>query len=231
MNVRARTHTQRQIYTFVLKDFSSTLGKKGRKGKIFYYITTWNFLHYLPSRNGNCAAHWARLLNLGCHIFFKKVYNSKSQIAQILFCYGAGTLHSHWFICLQQVLTSADGCLATGKLSSDFMLSTGCVPWPMKEPRFLQDPYWEAVRIHYSSLPVLTDRLSFPLFKPRYRDTEEGEGQRIACLGSHFRYKLRYNLGDSNEMTQEMLGMIGNWMGLNYTASLPTSLVWFCVTF
>lgn len=109
------------------------------------------------------------------------------------------------------------------------MLSTGCVPWPLQEPWFLQDPYWEAVRAHCSSLPVLTNRLSFLLLKPRYRATEEGEGWEIACLGSRFRSKLRFNLGDSNQMTQDTLSMVGNWMGLNYTASLPTSLVSFSV--
>ena len=117
------------------------------------------------------------------------------------------------------------------KIKFRFMLSTRCVPWPVIKPWFLQDPYWETVRVRCSSHSVLTDRLSFLLLKLRYRDTEEGEGWGIACLGSRFRYKLRYNLGDSNQMTQDMLSMVGNWMGLNYTASLPTSLISFSVMF
>lgn len=154
--------------------------------------------------------------------------NSKSQIVQILCYCGAGTLQS--LIYLSSASINICRWLPSyRKIKFRFMLSTRCVPWPMQEPWFLQDPYWEAVRARCSSFPVLTNRLSFLLLKPRYRDTEEGEGWGIVCLGSRFRSKLRLNLGDSNQMTQDMLSMVGNWMGLNYTASLPTSLVSFSV--
>lgn len=85
----------------------------------------------------------------------------------------------------------------------------------------------ESIRACCSSLPVFINRLSFPLLKSKYRDTKKGEGWGIACLGSYFRHKLRCHLGHSNQMTQDMLSMVGNKMGLNYAARFPPSLVSF----
>lgn len=70
----------------------------------------------------------------------------------------------------------------------------------------------------------LDGQVSFPLLKPTYRDTEV-EGWETACLASHFRYKFTYNLKDSKQITQGMLGMVGNWMGLSQTSNIPASLI------
>lgn len=89
-------------------------------------------------------------------------------------------------------------------------------------------------RIHtgsYQSMlqfPSSLDRQAFlSTFKTKVQGTKEGEGWGIACLGSYSRHKLRCHLGDSNQMTQDMLSMVGNKMDLNYTARLPPSLVSF----
>lgn len=152
--------------------------------------------------------------------FKTEVSNSKHQIDQILCSSSDGTLHSHWFISLQQVLTSADCCLATAKLSLGLCWVPGVYHGPCKSLGSCRIHIGILLRVCSSSLPSLADRLSFPLLKLRHTDIEEGKRCGIAFLDSCFRSKLRYNLGDSNQMTEFMLSVMGNWMGLSYSAFL-----------
>lgn len=70
------------------------------------------------------------------------------------------------------------------------------------------------MRAHCCFLDGLDGQDFLSSFKTKVKEYRS-RGVRNACQGSHFRYKFTYYVGDSKQMTRDMLGIMGNWMGLN----------------